>query len=138
VERLQAGDEGVRVEGAERRSEVAQQLDPGLEDEGDVPERLPELEPVVPGVRIGELGELSVVPGKLPPSTMSPPIAWPWPPMYLVAEWTTMFAPCAMGRSSAGVVAVLSTTKGMPASFAIFASSWRWMTSSRGLPSVSA
>src|SRR4029453_4315327 len=53
VQGLQTVDEGVRVEGAEGRSEVAQQLDPGLEDEGDVPERLPELEPVVAGVRIG-------------------------------------------------------------------------------------
>ena len=49
------------LNGLKRRPEVAEELHPGLEDEGDVPERLPEPEPVVAGVGIGELGELSVV-----------------------------------------------------------------------------
>ncbi len=36
---------------------------------------------------------------KVPPSTMMPPIELPWPPMNLVSEWTTMSAPCSIGRT---------------------------------------
>ena len=35
--------------------------------------------------------------------------------MYLVMEWTTMSAPCAIGRHRYGDGMVLSTTSGMPA-----------------------
>ena len=45
---------------------------------------------------------------------MTPPIELPWPPMYFVAEYTTMAAPCSSGRHSSGA-AVLSTTSGIPA-----------------------
>ena len=33
---------------------------------------------------------------------MTPPIAVPWPPRYLVAECTTMSAPCSNGRMRYG------------------------------------
>ena len=36
--------------------------------------------------------------------------------MYLVALWTTMSAPCSIGRWSSGVAKVLSTTSSEPAS----------------------
>src|ERR1017187_5397978 len=36
--------------------------------------------------------------GNFPLSTMMPPIDVPWPPRNLVAEWTTISAPCSMGR----------------------------------------
>ena len=36
--------------------------------------------------------------------------------MYLVALWTTMSAPCSIGRWSSGVAKVLSTTSSVPAS----------------------
>ena len=58
------------VERAERRTEVAQELHADFEDKrhvahaGHVVERLPEFQAVVAGVRIGELGELAVVPGE--------------------------------------------------------------------------
>ena len=38
-------------------------------------------------------GNLPLSQGKRPDSTMTPPIEVPWPPMNLVAEWTTMSAP---------------------------------------------
>ena len=34
----------------------------------------------------------------LPESTMTPPMEVPWPPIHLVADSTTMSAPCSMGR----------------------------------------
>ncbi len=48
----------------------------------------------------------------MPPSTMMPPIDVPWPPMNLVAECTTMSAPCSIGRISHGLATVLSTISG--------------------------
>ena len=38
-------------------------------------------------------GNLPLSHGKRPVSTITPPIVVPWPPRYLVAEWTTMSAP---------------------------------------------
>ena len=35
----------------------------------------------------------------LPLSTTTPPMAVPWPPIHLVAEWTTMSAPHSIGRA---------------------------------------
>ena len=64
--------------------------------------------------------------GKRPLSTITPAITTPWPPMNLVAEWTTMSAPCSMGRHRYGVANVLSITRGMP---------WEWATSAN--PSMS-
>jgi hypothetical protein len=54
----------------------------------------------------------------LPPSTITPPITVPCPPRYLVAEWTTMSAPCSNGRMRYGVAIVLSTMRGTPLSWA--------------------
>ena len=45
---------------------------------------------------------------------MMPPRVVPWPPMNLVAECTTMSAPCSMGRIRYGVPKVLSMTSGRP------------------------
>ena len=72
VQRLEPLQEQKGVEGAHGRPQVAQQLHAHLEDEGDVPqprkvpERLPELHPVVGRVGLGELGELPVPPVELP------------------------------------------------------------------------
>ena len=44
-------------------------------------------------VRRGEIAESwPAVQSKLPPSTITPPMDVPWPPMNLVVEWVTMFA----------------------------------------------
>ena len=61
----------------------------------------------------------SLVQSNLPASTTTPPIAVPWPPIHLVAEWMTMSAPCSIGRLSVAAPKVLSTTSGIPASCAI-------------------
>ncbi len=49
---------------------------------------------------------------------MAPAIAVPCPPRNLVAECTTMSAPCSSGRIRYGVATVLSMTSGTPASWA--------------------
>src|SRR5207302_432199 len=56
-----------RIEGAHRRTQVAQQLRAGLEAEGDLhgAERLEKLHAVIAGVGFGELGELAVAPGEI-------------------------------------------------------------------------
>ena len=71
---------------------------------------------------------------KLPLSTMTPPMATPWPPMNLVAECTTMSAPCSMGLKTEGGLKVLSTIRGMPCSCAILEMASRSATSELGLP----
>jgi len=43
---------------------------------------------------------------------MIPPIEVPWPPMNLVAECSTMSAPCSIGRHRYGEANVLSMTRG--------------------------
>ena len=44
-------------------------------------------------------GNLPLAPqSNLPESTMTPPMEVPWPPIHLVADWTTMSAPKSMGR----------------------------------------
>ena len=43
-------------------------------------------------------GKRPLFQGNRPLSTMTPAITVPWPPMNLVAEWTTTSAPCSMGR----------------------------------------
>ena len=50
---------------------------------------------------------------------MMPPIDVPWPPRNLVAECTTISAPCSIGRHRYGDAMVLSMTSGTPASCAI-------------------
>ena len=74
---------------------------------------------------------------KLPPSTITPAIALPWPPRYLVAEYTTMAAPWSNGRTSNGA-AVLSMINGMPMGRPSAATSATGNTRSFGLGSVSA
>jgi hypothetical protein len=36
---------------------------------------------------------------KEPPETTTPPMVVPCPPIHLVADWTTMSAPCSIGRT---------------------------------------
>ena len=43
---------------------------------------------------------------------MTPPKLVPWPPINLVALWTTISAPCSIGLNRYGVPNVLSTGKG--------------------------
>ena len=56
------------------------------------------LRPWYPGEGSVKTGNLPLVQSKFPPSTMMPPMEVPWPPIHLVAEATTMSAPCSMGR----------------------------------------
>src|ERR1039458_10113537 len=71
AQRLQPLQEEERVERAERRADVAQQLHPHLDDESHVAqarkvaEHVPELQAVVAWVRLRELRELAVVPLEL-------------------------------------------------------------------------
>ena len=69
----------------------------------------------------------------VPPSTTTPPIAVPWPPIHFVAEWMTMSAPCLMGWARSGAK-VLSTMTGTPRAWATSAIEARSWTSRRGLP----
>ena len=108
-----------RIEGADARAEIAQAFHARLDDEGQVAEDLDELHAVIAGAGLGEVRELASFQGNLPLSTMMPPIEVPWPPRNLVAEWSTISAPCSMGRQRYGEAMVLSMTSGTPASCAI-------------------
>ena len=99
-QRLDAGDEEEGVEGRDRRPEIAQAEHAAGDGESKVPERLVQLHAVIFGPRLGEqrIAAASADQLNVPPSTMTPPIELPWPPMNLVSEWTTMSAPCSNGR----------------------------------------
>ena len=62
--------------------------------------RVDERHAVIAGVRVRDQRELLplALQSNLPASTITPPSVVPWPPMNFVAEWTTMSAPCSMGR----------------------------------------
>src|SRR3546814_19809312 len=68
---------------------------------------------------------------KLPESTITPPTELPCPLRNLVVDWTTMSAPCSIGRHKTGDASVLSTISGTPASCAIVASAARSATTDR-------
>ena len=68
---------------------------------------------------------------------MTPPIDVPWPPMNLVAECTTMSAPCSNGRQRYGVAKVESTTNGRSWAWATSASAARSATAPDGFPMTS-
>ena len=68
---------------------------------------------------------------------MTPAIAVPWPPRYLVAECTTMSAPVLERRIRYGVATVLSTISGTPAAWATRAIAGTSRTSFIGLAIVS-
>ena len=57
TERLETLQEEERAKGVQRRAEVAQDLDADFDRERDGPERLAELEPVVPLRGLGEVRE---------------------------------------------------------------------------------
>ena len=100
VQGLDAGDRQERVHRRERRAEIAQGHRPRLHGEGEVAEILEELEAVIGRLRIGqrrESGRLATS-RTCPNSTTTPPSALPWPDRNLVVEWTTMSAPCSIGR----------------------------------------
>jgi hypothetical protein len=79
------------------------------------PQGRPVREAVVAGVGLGEAGNLSLAEkSNVPPSTITPPIDVPWPPMNLVAECTTMSAPHSRAGSATGEATVLSTISGTP------------------------
>ena len=69
----------------------------------EVAERLVEAHAVIALRRLGHHREAGRCPRETSAdSTMTPPIEVPWPPMNLVAECTTMSAPCSIGRQSYG------------------------------------
>ena len=73
-----------------------------------------------------------------PPSTITPARVLPWPPRYLVAEWTTMSAPKASGLHRKGDGTVLSITSGTPWACATSATAAMSSTVRLGLPRLSA
>src|SRR5690606_1166342 len=79
-------------------------------------------------------GNFPLAQSKVPASIMAPPIAVPFPAMYLVREWITILAPCAMGFNNAGDATVLSTINGTLAVLASLEMAFRSNTSSFGLP----
>ena len=68
VQRFQPLQHEEGIEGRNAGAHIAQQRDPDLEDESHVaharhvPERIPIHQAMVAGIRLGELGELAVVP----------------------------------------------------------------------------
>ncbi len=155
AQRLDALRDQEGVERRDRRAEVAEQLDPGLEDEGEVgAERAADAEvpgvdeAVVARVRGVVVGEPLGVGAKsnVPPSTMTPAIDVPWPPRYFVAECTTMSAPHSSGRMRYGVAMVLSTIERDPGLVRHAGDPldvedvrpWGWRWSRRRTPSCSA
>ncbi len=84
---------------------------------------------------VGNLPDASQ--SKRPPSTSTPPMAMPWPPRNLVAEWNTRSAPRSNGRLRYGVVKVESINSGSPWACATSATAGMSSTSQRGLPTVS-
>ena len=101
---LQALEKQPGVEGAHGRPHVPQSQHAGTQDEGEAAERLVEFEPVIRRIGFQEIGKTSrTAQSNVPESTMMPPMEVPCPPMNLVAEWTTMAAPWAMGLSRKGV-----------------------------------
>jgi len=125
VQGFQPLEEQERVKRRERRSRSRRSWTRSLmmnarsEDRGSS-EDLPELQPVVRRIGFGEVGEVPVSPIELPGVDDDPADRVPCPPMNLVAEWTTMSAPWSIGRIRKRRGIVLSTTSGIPASWAIF------------------
>ena len=75
---------------------------------------------------------------KLPPSTMIPPMEVPCPPIHLVADAVTMFAPWAIGwQRNPPAPKVLSTTNGIPCFLAKAATDSKSGILNSGLPIVS-
>ena len=84
------------------------------------------------------VGNLSLSPqSKLPPFTIAPPIAIPWPPNHLVSEWTIILAPCLNGCIKYGVLKVASSTRGIFFELHILAISGTSIISNPGLPITS-
>ena len=73
-----------------------------------------------------------------PAATAMPPTMSEWPLRYLVAEWTTISAPCSIGRCSIGEQKVLSTTSSKSCFLANAESFFRSTSFSIGLVGVSA
>src|SRR5699024_2485856 len=74
---------------------------------------------------------------KRPPSTTTPPIVVPCPPIHFVAECTTISAPQLIGLVLCGEANVLSIIKGIPFSCAISATASISKTLRLGLVIVS-
>ena len=66
--------------------------------------------PAYGAVSVSNLPEASQ--SKRPESTSTPPMATPWPPRNLVAEWYSRSAPSSNGFIRYGVVNVASTSSG--------------------------
>ena len=92
-----------QLEGIGRRqagAEIAQAFGARPHDEGGRAELLVEDDAVIAGIGLGQRRELA---GSLASRTgrhrrSTPPIAMPWPPIHLVAEFMTMSAPSSIGR----------------------------------------
>ncbi len=91
---LQALQEQKRVERAQRRAGVAQEIDPRLGDVRRGAGRVGQAQAVIAGIGLGQAGKFAgAAQSNFPPSTITPPMVVPWPPMNFVAEWTTISAP---------------------------------------------
>ena len=109
-QRLDALNEQEGIERADAGAEIAQALHAHLDDVGQVAEHFAEHHAVIARAGLGDGGVFigMSVHGNLPLSTMMPPMEVPWPPRNLVAEWTTISAPCSIGRQRYGEAMVLS------------------------------
>jgi len=122
VERLQPQQELERVERRQGGPKVPQQRDAKLDDERDVPqpreipEDLPELQPVIRRVGGGELGEVPVPPVELPGVDDDAADRGPVAADEFGWRSGSRCPPVVEGRSRKGVGIVLSTTSGIPAS----------------------
>mmetsp|Transcript_13807 Transcript_13807/g.33267 ORF Transcript_13807/g.33267 Transcript_13807/m.33267 type:complete len:387 (-) Transcript_13807:250-1410(-) len=96
------------------------------------------LSPWYPGDGSVKMGCLPLFQSMVPPSTMTPPTVVPCPPIHLVADSTTMSAPCFSGAHTyPHAPKVLSQMMGMPCRSATALSALKSGTENLGLPMVS-
>ena len=85
--------------GRQAGAEIAQAFGARPHDEGGGAEFLGEDDAVIAGIGLGHGRKLAGAgQSKRPPSTMTPPMAMPWPPIHLVMECITISAPSSIGR----------------------------------------
>jgi hypothetical protein len=84
---------------AKTGAEVAQAPGARPHDEGGGAELLVKDNAVISGIGFGQHRKLpEPLQSNRPPSTITPPMAMPWPPIHLVVEFITISAPSSIGR----------------------------------------
>ena len=100
AERLDALQQLKGVGRRQAGAEIAQAFGARPHDERGLAELLVEDDAVISGIGLGQHRKLlpEARQSNRPPSTITPPMAMPWPPIHLVAEFMTMSAPSSIGR----------------------------------------